>query len=187
MRAISMALAALLSAIIVGCRPAVPPAASTAPVSGNSFVVRDVRVFDGERVIERANVVVRDGRIASVGRAAPSGLPAVEGRGRTLIPGLIDAHAHVPNETALRNALRFGVTTALDMMTRPEFARSQKARRDSIVRTDLAASTTDGSVTSVLQAASVSAVTAANPTTAARRIEPSRRSVRMSEILRTER
>lgn len=108
------------------------------PVAGNSFVVRNVRVFDGERVTERANVVVRDGRIISVGRRSPSGLPSIEGAGRTLMPGLIDAHAHVGNVATLRNALRLGVTATLDMMTQPEFAKSQRPRRDSLVRTDLA-------------------------------------------------
>jgi imidazolonepropionase-like amidohydrolase len=107
-------------------------------VSGNSFVVRDVRVFDGERVTDRATVVVRNGRIVSVGRSAPSELPSIEGKGRTLIPGLIDAHAHVASVGQLRNALRTGVTTTLDMMTQPAFARSERPRRDSIVRTDLA-------------------------------------------------
>lgn len=138
MRVYPSMLAALLPAITVGCRPGTAATAGSAPVSGNSFIVRDVRVFDGEHVIERAHVVVRDGRVASVGRNAPSGLPVVDGRGRTLLPGLIDAHAHVPNAGALRNALRFGVTTTVDMMTRPEFARTQRPRRDSVVRTDLA-------------------------------------------------
>ena len=138
MRTKSLVLAVLLSSITVGCRPPVPPATSTGPVSGNSFVIRNVRVFDGERVTERANVVVRDGRIVSVGRSVPSGLTLIEGAGRTLIPGLIDAHAHVGNPAVLRNALRLGVTTTLDMMTQPDFARSQRPRRDSLVRTDLA-------------------------------------------------
>ena len=115
-----------------------PAIATTGPVSGNSFVVRNVRVFDGERVMERANVVVRDGRIVSVGRRVPSGLTSIEGEGRTLIPGLIDAHAHVGNVATMRNALRLGVTTTLDMMTQPDFTRAQRPRRDSLVRTDLA-------------------------------------------------
>jgi len=38
----------------------------------------------------------------------------VAGAGRTLLPGLIDAHAHSLGDT-LRNALVFGVTTELDM------------------------------------------------------------------------
>jgi imidazolonepropionase-like amidohydrolase len=114
------------------------PATHVGPVSGNSFIVRDVRVFDGTTATERTNVVVRNGRITEVGAALSTGLETIDGRGKTLLPGLIDAHAHVPNVGHLRNALRFGVTTTLDMLTRPEFAATQRSRRDSIVRTDLA-------------------------------------------------
>jgi urease alpha subunit len=46
------------------------------PLDGNSFVVQNVRVFDGERAIERADVVVRGGRIAAVGRGTPPACPS---------------------------------------------------------------------------------------------------------------
>ena len=121
---------------LAACRPAPTPALT--PVEGNSFVVRDVRVFDGTKVIERTSVAVRNGRIISVGRDIPRDLPSIDGRGKTLIPGLIDAHAHIQNANQLRDGLRFGVTTMLDMFTRPEFVAAQRPRRDSIVRTDLA-------------------------------------------------
>jgi len=82
--------------------------------------VRDVRLFDGERVTEHLNVVVRDGVIAQVGRAedaVPAGAQVVDGRGRTLLPGLIDAHVHLSDDTEadLRQSLALGVTTNLDM------------------------------------------------------------------------
>ena len=105
---------------------------------GNSFVVRDVRVFDGASTTERTNVVVRNGRITDVGHNAPRELVQIDGRGMTLLPGLIDSHAHIQTEANLRDGLRFGVTTMLDMLTRPEFAAIQRPRRDSIIRTDLA-------------------------------------------------
>ena len=138
MRSRLFSLVVFLTTTGSACRTPVPPAVIAGSVSGNSFVIRDVRVFDGDRATERVNVVVRDGRIASVGRSAPAELPQIDGAGRTLIPGLLDAHAHVPNVGQLRNALRFGVTTALDMLTQPDFAKTQRPRRDSLVRTDLA-------------------------------------------------
>ncbi|MBN8480607.1 MAG: amidohydrolase family protein, partial [Xanthomonadales bacterium] len=80
------------------------------------FAIRDVRVFDGERVLERATVVVRDGRIKTVAAEAPigEGVAVVDGKGRTVLPGLIDAHVHAWGD-ARRDALRFGVTTEVDM------------------------------------------------------------------------
>ncbi len=95
-----------------------------------SFVVRDARVFDGSRVIEKATVVVENGRIAALGRdlTPPTGLPVVDGTGRTLLPGLIDSHTHVFGDV-LREALKFGVTTELDMFTDYQFARRIKAEQ----------------------------------------------------------
>jgi imidazolonepropionase-like amidohydrolase len=111
--------------------------ADKAPFDGNSFVVRNVRVFDGERVLERTNVIIRNGRISSIGRGRPpAGLAVVDGSGRTLLPGLIDAHAHVLSETGLRNSLRFGVTTQLDMFTKLDFMQSHRAQRERLNQTD---------------------------------------------------
>jgi imidazolonepropionase-like amidohydrolase len=86
----------------------------------STFLVRDVRLFDGERVAEHRSVLVRNGVIAAVGAselAAPSGTPVVDGRGRTLLPGMIDAHVHLSESTEddLRQALSLGVTTVLDL------------------------------------------------------------------------
>jgi imidazolonepropionase-like amidohydrolase len=127
--------AALVSTVACGGAPA---AALATPPDERSFAVHGVRVFDGERVLERTNVVVRAGRIAAVGGELPSDVPVVDGRGRTLLPGLIDAHAHVHSEAGLRNALRFGVTTELDMMTDVPFMQAHRAQRDRWTRTDLA-------------------------------------------------
>jgi imidazolonepropionase-like amidohydrolase len=62
------------------------------------LAIRATRVFDGERMLaDGAQVVIADGHIASVGpRTAPvpDGCPVRE-FGGTLLPGLIDAHAHL--------------------------------------------------------------------------------------------
>jgi imidazolonepropionase-like amidohydrolase len=75
------------------------PLASRPPGAPRSLVLRNVRVFDapaGGLVDGPRDVVVRDGRIAAIG--AP-GLPApglleLDGRGGTLLPGLVDVHTH---------------------------------------------------------------------------------------------
>src|SRR5688572_1146946 len=75
----------------------------------------NVRIFDGARIIERGDVLVRDGRIVQVAPqiAVPAGARVIDGAGKTLLPGLIDAHTHAWGP-ALRTALMFGVTTELD-------------------------------------------------------------------------
>ncbi|MQA96376.1 MAG: amidohydrolase family protein [Streptosporangiales bacterium] len=82
------------------------------------LLFQGVAVFDGEALLPATDVVVSDGVIAEVGRACPPDAERIDGRGATLIPGLIDSHAHVfPGD--LEQAARFGVTTVLDMMSDP--------------------------------------------------------------------
>jgi imidazolonepropionase-like amidohydrolase len=107
---------------------ATPP---TAPAVGAELVIRDVRLFDGDSVWERATVVVRDGRIAAVGTdlAVPEAAEVIDGAGHTLLPGLLDAHTHTFAAAALKAALAFGVTTVVDMFTAPEPARAWAAEQ----------------------------------------------------------
>src|SRR4029077_8100831 len=85
------------------------------------LLIRNVRVFDGERVFERRDVWVENGFIARVldGTESESTASAdvIDGHGQTLLPGLIDAHVHVPAvpDEALRQFAVLGVTTVLDM------------------------------------------------------------------------
>lgn len=74
---------------------------STSPVQ-TAIWFKDVAVFDSRSgsLTPMAQVLVRDGLIESVttGTAAPpnsDGAQVIDGTGRTLIPGLIDVHAHV--------------------------------------------------------------------------------------------
>ncbi len=85
--------------------------------AGNSFLITHVRVFDGDRTHEATDVAVERGVVRAVGRDLTTWrhLPVIDGTGATLLPGLIDAHAHVRSIDDLQEALRFGVTTVLDM------------------------------------------------------------------------
>jgi imidazolonepropionase-like amidohydrolase len=115
--------------------PSAEPKADDPPV----FVVRDVRVFDGVRTWPKASVRVRDGLIEAIGSDVdvPAGAQVVEGKGRTLLPGLIDAHTHTWG-TARQDALRFGVTTELDMFTDWRQLAAARRQRASLAATDQA-------------------------------------------------
>src|SRR5687767_13901949 len=99
-----------------------------------AFVDVTVIPMDRERVIEHRTVIVRDVSIATIGPAsatrAPPGATVIDGKGKFLIPGLGDAHAHLSSggggqglvERALvLNALT-GVTMARSMYTEPHHA-----------------------------------------------------------------
>jgi imidazolonepropionase-like amidohydrolase len=86
----------------------------------------NVRVFDGERVLDATSVLVDGERIVAVGPEVPASVAGraagevVDGSGQTLLPGLIDAHTHVFGSLCnLRLALVYGVTTELDMFSFP--------------------------------------------------------------------
>lgn len=76
--------------------------------------ITGARVFDGEKTLGVTTVLVDGGRIARIGGDAPAGAEIVDGSGATLLPGLLDAHVHTGKD-ALALALRFGVTTELEM------------------------------------------------------------------------
>jgi hypothetical protein len=112
------------------------------PHAAGTLVLTGGRLFDGtgSGVRDGATVIVREGRVeavAAAGDGMPEGAAVVDLAGRTLLPGLIDAHAHltmtghslalaVPGKGAepydpalpghlaaatLRRALRMGVTS----------------------------------------------------------------------------
>src|SRR5262245_57880552 len=69
-----------------------------------AFVDVSVLPMDRERVLERQTVLVRGDRIERVGPVAQVSVPAdatrIEGRGKFLMPGLAEMHAHIPGANA---------------------------------------------------------------------------------------
>ena len=104
------------------------------------MLFENVRVFDGERVVPQTNVLVEDELIAAVGEGleSPAGAEVIDGRGKTLLPGLIDAHVHVFTREALEQAPIFGVTTLLDMFTDVSFAQAMREEQGEGGATDRA-------------------------------------------------
>jgi imidazolonepropionase-like amidohydrolase len=83
-------IAAALAMLMAGAAAAQAPA---------EVLFRNVRVFDGksDRLTAPTSVLVRGNQIAAIGPAVvptATGATIVEGEGRTLMPGLIDAHWH---------------------------------------------------------------------------------------------
>ncbi|HJT20745.1 MAG TPA: amidohydrolase family protein [Nitrospira sp.] len=110
-----------------------------------TVAVRSVRLIDGTgQVLEKAVVTVRGERITAAGSVKhvtiPRGATIVDGRGMTVLPGLIDCHVHLslggepdvvaaaeqdsPSLTALkaaryaRQTLEAGITTVRDVGSR---------------------------------------------------------------------
>jgi Tol biopolymer transport system component len=97
-----------------------------------SIVLRGAKVITmkGDEVIENADLVITDNRIAGVGARGkvtiPAGAKIMDAKGMTITPGFIDTHAHwfeirrgildLQNWSFLAN-LAYGVTAGLDVQT----------------------------------------------------------------------
>ncbi len=106
---------------------------------GNSFAVTNVQVFDGENRMSKTSILVQNGKISAIGTKIkiPDQTPRYDGAGKTLLPGLIDSHTHTYG-VAQQDALRFGVTTELDMFSDWHLLAEAKQQRISYARTEQA-------------------------------------------------
>jgi imidazolonepropionase-like amidohydrolase len=130
-------------------------AAKTSPDDGDKQLIAITNVnvipMDRERVLKDQTVVIRAGRIHKIGPAsrlkAPKGARVLDGRGKYLMPGLVDMHAHLfsdddefPEQLAgeeLFLMLANGVTTVRLMIGTPE----QLKYRAQVARGELVAPT----------------------------------------------
>lgn len=123
----------LLAAGVIACDPAAPARyATAAPALSASqadagFVVMGATVFDGER-FRTGNVHVVGANVAGFVTEPPPGARVVAGAGHTLMPGLIDGHAHVGDAAGnLTTVIKFGVTTVVDLFGPPELLAKMRA------------------------------------------------------------
>jgi imidazolonepropionase-like amidohydrolase len=106
-----------------------------ADAGAQDLLITNARILDGAGgVIDNGSVVVRDGRIDSVGSgraSAPEGARTIDAGGKTVMPGYIDAHRHIVGGDAerwLRNGaaaqmqefLEAGFTTVLSAIDPPQ-------------------------------------------------------------------
>ncbi len=105
---------------------------SDAESADYAFVDVDVVPMDAERVISDQTVLVRGDRIIAIGDVGdvlvPEGAERIEARGKYLMPGLAEMHAHIPGgrsgaadftERVLLLYLTNGITTIRGMLGAP--------------------------------------------------------------------
>jgi len=106
---IAPALCFVLFAVVASGSADQPPA----PAAGEAWI--GARIIDGtgRPAIEHATLFIRNGRIEAVGAKVklPRGVHKIDATGRTIIPGLINAHGHINDLSQLGIYLRDGITT----------------------------------------------------------------------------
>jgi imidazolonepropionase-like amidohydrolase len=104
--------------LAAGCL-ALPAVAAAEDGAGSLKAFVGARIIDGtgKAAMEKATLLVRDGRIAAVGRSVkvPAGTQQIDVSGKTIIPGLINGHGHVNDVSQLGLYARYGVTTVFSL------------------------------------------------------------------------
>ena len=119
--------------------------AAMAPATARKFLTADakrpvlfsnVKMYDAAKrqFLDGRYVLTQDGKIVSVGASAPAKLPAatrvIDGRGKTLVPGLWDSHMHIGDDFQTVSELALGVTNCRNPGGPIELEVSQRERRN---------------------------------------------------------
>ena len=104
--------------------PTPTPTPTPPPSAGADFAITNVRILDTEglRTLDAMTVRVKGGTILEVGETASTASDAtvtIDGSGKVVMPGLIDAHVHVYNDYELPLFPANGVTTVRNMWGTP--------------------------------------------------------------------
>jgi imidazolonepropionase-like amidohydrolase len=98
------------------------------------LLIHDVSLFDAPnaQLTPHQDVLILGNRIVSVTPTArpPAGAEVIEGKGKTLLPGLWDMHAHVQSGEGLLN-LAAGVTTVRDLANDIDDLNARRSRIES--------------------------------------------------------
>ena len=80
------------------------PLAFPVPAAGRLVAVTNATIMTASNgTIQRGTIVIRDGKIAAVGSnvAVPAGATVIDGTGKFVTPGIIDAHSHAATDASI--------------------------------------------------------------------------------------
>ena len=136
----------LLALVLAGAALAPPQASRLEAQQTVAYVGATLWDGTGAAPVEGATLVVRDGRVVAAGKVpVPAGARTENLAGRFVIPGLVDAHAHVTGRWAAEGVTdetervkadldlyaRYGVTTTVSLGGEPEPAFALRAENSS--------------------------------------------------------
>ncbi len=107
-----------LSVLLLTAMLTISPRTISSQERPSLLAITHANVIDGvsNEPLRDVTVIVRDGKIEQVGKTnAPADAAVIDLKGKWLLPGFVDAHAHIANLTAARVALASGATTARDL------------------------------------------------------------------------
>jgi imidazolonepropionase-like amidohydrolase len=83
----------------------------------NDYIIKNVKVFDGQKITENRSVKVEANIITQVSPdiKIKNDFKIIDGKGKTLIPALSNAHVHAWSPASLKEAAQAGVLNVMDM------------------------------------------------------------------------
>jgi imidazolonepropionase-like amidohydrolase len=102
-------------------------------VAQNEFIIKDVKLFDGRKIVSKTSVYIKAGKIEEVSPELDpkNEVKTIEGNGKTLMPALSNAHVHAWTAVSLRQAAKAGVLNVMDMHGVENFQHSMRMLKDS--------------------------------------------------------
>jgi imidazolonepropionase-like amidohydrolase len=116
-----------LAGLIANAAIVAPEVAHGQSARATATAFTGARVIDGtdRPALDNATIVVRDGRIVTIGPSGQVSLPAGAERvslaGKTVIPGIINAHGHVGNTVGLRQGIYSAENVLRDLRTYADY------------------------------------------------------------------
>jgi imidazolonepropionase-like amidohydrolase len=101
----------------------------------NYLIIKNVNIYTGEEYAKNINLVVNDGKILTINKNQmpyPNST-VIDGKGKTIIPPLINAHVHIWLPLNLKESLKFGIFANLDMSANDEHANQLRKYNDSLL------------------------------------------------------
>jgi imidazolonepropionase-like amidohydrolase len=120
---------------IVGCLLAAASALGAQTAATRAFAGFTLVDGTGRAPVPNAVLVVRGGRVVAAGAAStvaiPAGAERVDLSGKTVMPGLLNAHGHVTAPADLTTYAQYGVTTVLSLGNEPASVFAARAAQNS--------------------------------------------------------
>ena len=123
-RILRFALPALVLAAVTFVPANIAPVQGQAqPGAGRLVAIRNATLVTVSRgTINNGTIVLRDGKIAAVGGAnttVPAGAEIIDGTGKFVSPGIIDAHSHIANDAINEGATAVSSMTGMGDVLNP--------------------------------------------------------------------
>lgn len=97
------------------------------------FLIKDVKVFDGHKVLTSVSVLVENGVIAELSDTieVSDTTIVIDGRDKSLLPALSNTHVHAWSPQSLKEAARAGVLNLMDMHGVETYQSAMRKLKDS--------------------------------------------------------